>query len=127
LDFDLAFFRENFFNILGEEAEKDNFKMPDDCLFDFYICNERQILEWEISGMENFIAFDHLKNKFENDNLFSLLYKPVVYLLRDSAVLGFREGYLLKEFEKQKFFDDNATVVYDFIELGLLCSNHILG
>jgi len=126
LDFDLAFFRENFFNILAEEG-KEKFKKPDDCLYDFYICNERQVLEWEISGMENFISFDLLKNKFENDALFSLLFKPIVYLLRDSAVLGFREGYLLKNFENQKFFEENAAVVYDFVELGLLSSNHILG
>ncbi len=125
LDFDLAFFKDNFFNILAEDKEK--FGKPDDNLYDFYINNERQVLEWEISGMENFISFDNLKNKFENNEIFNFIYKPVIYLLRDSAVLGYRRGYLLENFEDQVFFNNNYGVIYDLIELSLLKSNNILG
>jgi len=125
LDFDLAFFRENFFNILSED--KNRFGKPDNNLYDFFINSERQVLEWEVAGMENFVSFENLKNKFENDEIFNMLYKPIIYLLRDSAVLGYRKGYLLKKFDNDGYFEKNIDVVYDLIELGLLCSNHILG
>lgn len=93
LDFDLAFFRDNFFNIFNiDDPEK--FGKPDDNLYDFYINNERQVLEWEISGMENFISFDLLKTRFEKDEKFNFFYKSIIYLLRDTAVIGFRQGYL---------------------------------
>jgi hypothetical protein len=124
LDFDLAFFKDNFINI-SDETQKDKFGYPDDYLFDSYLNMERQHLEWEFAGLENVISFDFYKEQMQ-DEKFDFTSKALFSLMRDSAVRNFREGYLMKEFNMKesylKLYDD----VYDIIEIALFISHDFM-
>jgi hypothetical protein len=124
LDFDLAFFKDNFINI-SDESQKSKFGFPDNNLFDSYLNMERQHLEWEFAGLENVISFDFYNDLMQNKQ-FEFTSKALFSIMRDSSVKNFREGYLMKEFIMQesylKLYDD----VYDIIEIALFISHDFM-
>ena len=124
LDFDLAFFRDNFINISDES--KDKFGFPDDFLFDSYLNLERQHLEWEFAGLENVLSFDFYKEEIEKDKNFDFISKALFNLLRDTSVIYFREGYLLKEFTMGAKYEELYEDIYDMIEIALFISHDFM-
>lgn len=137
LDFDLAYLKENFVSLSLDITEK--YGEFDQFLFDNYLNGERQHLEWELSGMENMSIFTFVlefnnKGIFNDDevrvlegNNFNLCFNTLVYLLRDNSVLGYQEGYLLREFRYQELFEKHYHEISELIELGLLASYDFLG
>ena len=124
LDFDLAFFKENFFNI-SNETDADKFGFPDDFLFDSYLNMERQHLEWEFAGLENVISFDFYSHELK-DEKFKFISNAFFYLLRDTAVIHFRQGYLFKEFSLKDKYTELYENMYDLIELALIISHDFM-
>lgn len=136
LDFDLAFSREKFISLSLDITEK--YGENDKFLFDSYLNGERQHLEWELAGIENVNIFSFLSSMDEktfskedkniiDSNNFNLCFQTLVYLLRDNAVLGYQDGYLLKEFKHQQLFEKYYDQISHLIEVGLLSSHDFLG
>lgn len=121
LDFDLAFLKENFINIANEN-DPETYGSPDDFLFDSYLNMERQHLEWEFAGLENVISFDFYKEEMKNESV-DFVFKAFLSLMRDTAVLHFRDGYVGKEFEYKEKYEQLYDNLYDVVELALLVSH----
>ena len=126
LDFDLAFFKENFINIrIDMESEK--YGKPDDGLFDLYFNVERQYLEWELAGMENFFIRDKYKIELSKDKEFSLWFDFFITLVRDTVVHHYQQGYLNRDYPYSKQYGENYNLLYNLIDISLMISNGIIG
>jgi hypothetical protein len=126
VDFDMAFFRKNFFNI-DDENNKERYGNPDDFLFDNYLNMERVYLEWEFSGSENVISLEIAKNVMKENPQYEFSFKNFIHLLRDTAVTFYREGYLLKEFSLEQRYSNLYEDIYDLIDLALLAGHDLIG
>ena len=126
LDFDMAFYRENFFNI-DDETNKDKYGHPDDFLFDSYLNMERVHLEWEFAGLENVISLEISCEKMKENEKFSFLLKNFIHILRDTAVINYRDGYLMKDFAYEEKYANMYEDVYDLIDMILLAGHDLVG
>jgi len=126
VDFDMAFFRKNFFNI-DDVNNKERYGYPDDFLFDNYFNMERVYLEWEFSGSENVISLEISKNEMKENPQYEFSFKNFLHILRDTAVTSYREGYLLKEFFYEERYLNLYEDLYDLIDLVLLIGHDLIG
>ena len=125
-DFDLAFFRDNFFNIVNEN-ENDKYGYKDDFLFDSYLNMERQHLEWEFAGLENVIVYNTYQEEMSKDKNFDFLLKGIVSLVRDTSVMYFRKGFLMMDFDLKEKYNELFDNMYDLIDLSLLITHSYIG
>jgi len=126
LDYDLAFLKENFINI-RIDMDPEKYGLKDDHLFNLYLNIERQYLEWEITGQENLIVNDIYKDELKSNKKFEFCANNLLYLMRDSLDLHYRNGYLLKEFEYSESYHKNYDLLYHLIDTGLLISVDVIG
>jgi hypothetical protein len=128
LDFDLAFFRENFISILNErEEDYETYGKYDKFLYDMYINLERQHIEWELAGSENMHVYDFFKEDFKASEPFEFVFKGIVNILRDTSVLYFRMGYLFKDYPLEEKYKENYDNLYELIDLALIFAYDFIG
>lgn len=135
LDFDLAFFKENFLSLRLEDEL--SYCKNDPKLFDRYLNFERQHLEWELSGMENMNIFMyihdllHLFNESDSEVIlsgnFNIVFNSIIYFLRDHCLLGYQDGYMKREFKYSKEFKTYYKNINELITIGLYNSHDFLG
>jgi hypothetical protein len=121
LDFDLAFFKENFISLVNDtEEDQETYGKFDDYLYDMFLNIERQSLEWELAGSENMQIFDYYSNLFKDNKTYELLFKSLLYMLRDTSIIYYRMGYMNMDYHLQNKYEENYDKLYDLIELGLV-------